>query len=207
MAAAQGPHRSPDPADVSTKPQLQPGLPANPSEDTYCPRAPYGTAAFHHPSQNHQQKGLLSAPRLVRTAATPAGPGPSHALPELLSHAVFFQGQAGQVQVQLVFPLTLSTCFCPFLPAETNPKFLCGSEHQTTFWFPNQKWVKPKVLRDLVQASLCKSLPKLLWFAKQARNLLLSPFFFVSRNSLPSFFVPTDGYLRLTSCDLHCWNT
>lgn len=91
----------------------------------------------------------------------------------------FSKVRQAKYKYNLCFPLTLSTCFSPFLPAETNPKFLCGSEHQTTFWFPNQKWVKPKVLRDLAQASLCKSFPKLLWFAKQARNRLLSPFFCV----------------------------
>ena len=90
-------------------------------------------------------------------------------------------------------------------PRGSAPIVLWDTDPQTTARFPNQKWVKPKSLKDLVQTSLCKPQTKLLWFVKQARNLPAAPSY--SRNSMPSFFVPTDGYLPLNSSYLHCWNT
>lgn len=173
---------------MSTKPQLQPDLPPDPSEDTYCPRTPYWTAfPPSHPKPSAERAAECTQDRSKASRALLGWGLPMLSLNSPVMQ-YFSKVRQAKYKYNLCFPLTLSTCFCPFLPAETKhnffffprnsgPKFLCDSEHQTTFWFPNQKWVKPKFLRDLVQASLCKSLPKLLWFAKQARNLLLNPFF------------------------------
>lgn len=108
-----------------------------------------------------------------------------------------FQGQAkGTVQL-LFFPDPFNT----FLSLPTNRNQTQFASHGTLaqnfcvilisrqyLGFQTRNRSNQNLSRDLVQTSLFKSLTKLLWFAKHARNLLVSPYF--SRNSLPRSLSP-----------------
>lgn len=116
-----------------------------------------------------------------------------------LSYAAF-PGSGPRTSTTSLSPQPFQPVFLPFyqenpnticFPRDSAPKVLWDNDPQTTAWFPNQKWVKPKSRRDLLQTSLCKSQAKLLWFAKQVRNLSAAPSFL--ENPCPASLSPQIG--------------